>query len=183
MLSDWRPRAGIFSGPSQAAADSTPSPLLAAGQPVDWWLVLKFNVASFPGCGENAQRDFPFGAAPRRATSANSSCMQAVRARRFESARAALARRWLDPLRATFDEVYSESRPCLVLGRFRTSSVRRSFESTQRVHHPGPTQAGRRATCSPPRCEPRPTAVGALDAVQVDPIVDRSIPMSRVRGT
>lgn|GEM_PF-4688460 len=38
-----------------------PAPLLEKGHPVDWWFVFKFNAASFPGCGENAQRDCLFG--------------------------------------------------------------------------------------------------------------------------
>ena len=31
-----------------------PMPLLAAGHPVDWWFVFKFNAASFPGCARGA---------------------------------------------------------------------------------------------------------------------------------
>jgi hypothetical protein len=40
---------------------SSPGPLLAKGQPVDWWFVFKFNGSAFPGCGDNAQRDCLFG--------------------------------------------------------------------------------------------------------------------------
>src|SRR5436190_23792536 len=54
----------IVSGPGSAvAADGAPSPLLTSGQPVDWWFIFKFNVASFPGCGggNNESRECPFG--------------------------------------------------------------------------------------------------------------------------
>jgi hypothetical protein len=30
---------------------------LEKNHPVDWWFFFKFNAASFPGRGENAQRD------------------------------------------------------------------------------------------------------------------------------
>ena len=32
-------------------APPTPTPLLAAGKPVAWWFVFKFNAKDFPGCG------------------------------------------------------------------------------------------------------------------------------------
>lgn len=37
-----------------------PVPLLASGQPVDWWFVFKFNTQNYPGCG-GAQRACLFG--------------------------------------------------------------------------------------------------------------------------
>ena len=40
---------------SLAYADSKTSPLLAEGQPVDWWFVFKFNTETLPGCGTSAQ--------------------------------------------------------------------------------------------------------------------------------
>lgn len=36
-------------------------PLLAKGDPVDWWFVFKFNAGSFPACGPGVTRDCPFG--------------------------------------------------------------------------------------------------------------------------
>lgn len=55
--------------PAAPAAARAPSPqpagaltpLLKAGQPVDWWFVFKFNAGSFPGCSDSAQRSCPFG--------------------------------------------------------------------------------------------------------------------------
>jgi Deoxyribonuclease II len=46
---------------SLAYGQSKPSPLLADGQPVDWWFVFKFNAESFPACGGSAQRACLFG--------------------------------------------------------------------------------------------------------------------------
>lgn len=54
----------LFCGQKPAvvhAADSSPQPLLAKGQAVDWWFVFKFNSASFPGCGEGIARQCIFG--------------------------------------------------------------------------------------------------------------------------
>jgi hypothetical protein len=45
-----------------AVPDATaPQPMLAAGQPVDWWFVFKFNAKAFPGCGAAASRSCAFG--------------------------------------------------------------------------------------------------------------------------
>src|SRR5690348_15942596 len=49
---------------SSAAADDAPAPLIAPGQPVDWWFVFKFNSKIFPGCGTeelSTHRACPFG--------------------------------------------------------------------------------------------------------------------------
>lgn len=42
-------------------AATAPQPLLRAGQPVAWWIVFKFNAATFPGCGGAAARACLFG--------------------------------------------------------------------------------------------------------------------------
>jgi hypothetical protein len=46
--------------PVQPSAGA-PVPLLAAGRPVDWWFVFKFNSANFPGCRGDAARACLFG--------------------------------------------------------------------------------------------------------------------------
>src|SRR6267378_7147696 len=43
------------------SAEEAPQPLLAKGQPVDWWFVFKFNSAAFAGCGEGIARQCIFG--------------------------------------------------------------------------------------------------------------------------
>lgn len=49
-----------FADPAAKTAIA-PVPLLEKGHQVDWWFVFKFNVASFQGCGNSAQRACPFG--------------------------------------------------------------------------------------------------------------------------
>jgi Deoxyribonuclease II len=46
---------------SSAFAADAPSPLLATGQPVDWWFVFKFHTESFQGCGGTAKPACLFG--------------------------------------------------------------------------------------------------------------------------
>lgn len=54
--------AQMGTAPATVSAESgTPSPLVAQGQPVDWWFVFKLNSAKFPGCGEGATRSCQFG--------------------------------------------------------------------------------------------------------------------------
>jgi hypothetical protein len=61
------PGSGYLSGvgyehtAAYAQVSSAPMPLLEKSHSVDWWFVFKFNASSFPGCGENAQRDCLFG--------------------------------------------------------------------------------------------------------------------------
>ena len=59
-LSTHPPMVG-YAGVAQPAGAGAPTPLLKAGQPVDWWLVFKFNAASFPRCGTGVQRTCTFG--------------------------------------------------------------------------------------------------------------------------
>lgn len=42
-----------------------PVPLVAQGQPVDWWFVFKFNAASFPECDGEKERKGIFGGTPK----------------------------------------------------------------------------------------------------------------------
>ena len=51
----------IFVAVASSQAADAPVPLLAAGKPVTWWLVFKFNAASFPGCGSGVARVCTFG--------------------------------------------------------------------------------------------------------------------------
>ena len=38
-----------------------PTPLVATGHPVTWWVVFKFNAAAFAGCGGTARLQCTFG--------------------------------------------------------------------------------------------------------------------------
>ncbi len=48
-------------GPHTAQGDGQLTPLLKAGQPVDWWFMFKFNASKFPGCSGNSDRVCLFG--------------------------------------------------------------------------------------------------------------------------
>src|SRR5271170_7488913 len=42
-----------------------PTPLVSTGQPVTWWVVFKFNTASFAGCGGPSVLQCTFGGTPK----------------------------------------------------------------------------------------------------------------------
>jgi hypothetical protein len=46
---------------------TTPVPLVATGQPVDWWVAYKFSASSFPTADDDPGRACPFGGAPQNA--------------------------------------------------------------------------------------------------------------------
>src|SRR6185312_4719563 len=46
---------------ASAAHADEPAPVVAAGQPVQWWFVFKLNAGKFPGCAAHAVRACPFG--------------------------------------------------------------------------------------------------------------------------
>src|SRR6266478_6518198 len=46
---------------TKATKTATPSPLLKAGQPVDWWFTFKFNSKTAADCSNNVQRACTFG--------------------------------------------------------------------------------------------------------------------------
>jgi hypothetical protein len=92
-----------------AQVSSGPVPLLEKSHPVDWWFVFKFNAASFPGCGENAQRDCLFGGVVQGyqgrysqqfvyASSENPS---------LQKGSGCVGDTLKDPVGATFDQVYN----------------------------------------------------------------------------
>jgi hypothetical protein len=93
------------------AQSSAPTPLLKKSHPVDWWFVFKFNASSFPGCGENAQRDCLFGGTVQGyqghysqqfvyASSDNPS---------LQKGSGCVGDTLKDPVGATFDQVYNGS--------------------------------------------------------------------------
>lgn len=92
---------------SLACADSKPSPLLADGQPVDWWFVFKFNTESFPGCGSSAQRACLFGGTVQ--TYKNFSQQFAFASSsdgKLKQGGGCVGDTTADPLGATFNQVY-----------------------------------------------------------------------------
>jgi hypothetical protein len=93
-------------------AEAAPRPLLAEGQPVDWWFVFKFNSSKpFAGCGPvQGNRPCPFGGKPLTgvgfgqqfavASSTNPS---------LDTGTGCLGATMTDPVGATFDQVYNGS--------------------------------------------------------------------------
>lgn len=90
---------------------SIPAPLLEKGHPVDWWFVFKFNVSSFPGCGNDAQRECICGGSVQEyergygqqyvyASSENSSLQKGL---------GCVGDTLKDPVGATFEQVYDNS--------------------------------------------------------------------------
>ena len=95
---------------AQLPSTDAPAPLVKDGQPVTWWFVFKFNAASFPGCGAGAERACTFGGQVQNykgfgqqfayATSEHSS---------LEQGSGCVGETGIDPLGATFGEVYDGS--------------------------------------------------------------------------
>jgi hypothetical protein len=95
--------------PSAPASTSAPVPLLAAGHPVDWWFVFKFNSDNFPECrgtatrvclfgGEVQQYQSPFGQQFVYASSEDQT---------LQVGSDCLGDSTTDPVGATFDQVYN----------------------------------------------------------------------------
>jgi hypothetical protein len=87
-------------------------PLVAKGQPVDWWFVFKFNAASFPQCASGAERRCIFGGSIQTKYGAKFS-QQYVYATNTEptlrEGSGCLGDTQEDPVGATFDQVYHGS--------------------------------------------------------------------------
>jgi len=99
------------------AQTAGPTPLLKDGSPVAWWFVYKFNAASFRGCGsasnddaDSAVRACPFGG---RVKSYPSFSQQFVFASSkngtLQKGSGCVGTTDLDPLGATFGEIYNGS--------------------------------------------------------------------------
>lgn len=105
------PSAAVASAPvasAPAAAADAPVPLLKAGQPVAWWVVFKFNSATLPGCAGGSQRACLFGGSVQNYNKFSQQFAYASSASPALAAGAGCAGdTTLDPLGATFDEVYN----------------------------------------------------------------------------
>lgn len=94
-------------GGGTTAPCTAPVPMLAKGQPVDWWFVFKFNVAKFPGCG-GASIACPFGGQPMRQTGGLQYAYATSQQPTLQQgAGDCLGDATSDPVGATFDEVYN----------------------------------------------------------------------------
>jgi hypothetical protein len=97
-------------GPTPASPN-TPAPLLAAGEPVNWWFVFKFNTGSFPECGTNVQQHCPFGGTAHDYQNKGGYSQQFVYASdkdpTLHQGTNCVGDTTDDPVGATFDEVYN----------------------------------------------------------------------------
>jgi len=85
-----------------------PTPLLKQGQAVDWWFVFKFNAGSLPGCASDAQRVCRFGGSVQPYKSFSQQFAFASSAdHTLQAGGGCVGDTNLDPLGATFDELYN----------------------------------------------------------------------------
>lgn len=90
---------------------SQPMPLLAAGHPVDWWFVFKFNAASFPGCARGEARTCLFGGQVQSSwrSFGQQFAMASSETKSLQSGSGCVGDTIDDPVGATFDEIYDGS--------------------------------------------------------------------------
>lgn len=88
-------------------AQGVPTPLLKVRQPVDWWVVFKFNAGSFPGCGGSAKVTCAFGGTPQPYGSFSQQYVYASSANHaLQQGNVCAGDTANDPLGATFAQVY-----------------------------------------------------------------------------
>lgn len=92
-----------------AQSGDAPAPLIEKGHPVDWWFVFKFNSKSFPGCGDTATRECPFGGEPQNYVRGQQYVYASSEAQTLRKGGGCVGVTETDPLGATFDEVYNGS--------------------------------------------------------------------------
>jgi hypothetical protein len=93
------------------ATAEAPVPLLkSSGDRLDWWFVFKFNAASFPGCGRNAQRACIFGGEVQNYGQFSQQFVYATnRAPTLKKGGGCIGDSVNDPVGATFDQVFNGS--------------------------------------------------------------------------
>lgn len=87
-----------------------PRPLLAKGEPVDWWFVFKFNSSKpFRGCGPvKGARQCPFGGVPlTRGSFGQQFVFASSKKQTLQRGKGCLGAQLSDPVGATFDQVYN----------------------------------------------------------------------------
>lgn len=92
------------------AADGAPQPLLAKGNPVDWWFVFKFNASkSFEGCGRGSgKRSCMFGGEVQtRQAFGQQFAVASTASPALAQGSGCLGATATDPVGATFDQVYN----------------------------------------------------------------------------
>ena len=85
----------------------SPSPLLSAGKPVDWWFVFKFNSETLPGCDGGALRSCPFGGTVQPYSHYSQQFAYASSIdQTLQEGGGCLGDGTTDPVGATFDQIY-----------------------------------------------------------------------------
>lgn len=87
---------------------SAPVPLLAKGQPVDWWFVFKLNSAVFPECG-GAKKACPFGGTVQDYKDGQQYVFASSASPTLKQGTGCAGTTGTDPLGATFEQVYNGS--------------------------------------------------------------------------
>src|SRR5688572_32781355 len=90
------------------AQQSAPVPLLAKGQPVDWWFVFKLNSANFPDCG-GAKKACPFGGTVQDYKDGQQYVFASSASPMLKQGSGCAGTTGTDPLGATFEQVYNGS--------------------------------------------------------------------------
>ena len=89
---------------------SAPVPLLAKGQPVDWWFVFKLNSAGFPECGTGvARKACPFGGTVQNYKDGQQWVSASSASATLKQGSGCVGTTGTDPLGATFEQVYNGS--------------------------------------------------------------------------
>lgn len=93
---------------SVRAADPAPTPRLDATHSVDWWFVFKLNASKFPGCDGGASVSCPFGGTDQHYKYDGQQFLYASSSNDvLTDGGDCLGDSTMDPLGATFDEVYN----------------------------------------------------------------------------
>ena len=101
-------RSGATGGQPSTLPQGVPAPMLAAGHPVNWWFVFKFNSAKFPGCAQGAARACLFGGSVQSYKNFSQQFVYASsEERKLQEGSDCAGDSTDDPVGATFDEVYN----------------------------------------------------------------------------
>jgi hypothetical protein len=93
---------------SMSVLAQAPTPLVATGQPAAWWVVFKFNAASFAGCGGAAVLQCTFGGEPKTDRQYGEQFVFASNDRpTLQKGAGCNGETSTDPLGATFGEIYT----------------------------------------------------------------------------
>jgi hypothetical protein len=93
---------------AQGAPEATPiAPLTAAGKPVDWWFVFKFNAKAFPGCTAGAKPSCEFNGTASTKTIGLQYVVASSQDRSLNKGDGCLGNSDSDPVGATYASIYN----------------------------------------------------------------------------